>query len=66
MIYGKDLKQTLNSIADELARNIGDLIRSRVWKKEASKEEMAEMNITVSEIAKSLDKLRKIADRLRI
>lgn len=56
------MKQELNKIADELARNIGDLIRSRVWKKEASKEEMAEMNVIVLEIAKSLDKLRKIAN----
>lgn len=60
------MNRELSDIAEELARNIGDLIRSRVWKKEASKQEMAEMNITVSEIAKSLDKLRKIADRLRI
>ena len=56
------MNRELSDIADELARNIGDLIRSRVWKKEASKQEMAEMNIIVLEISKSLEKLRKIAN----
>lgn len=56
------MNRELSNIADELARNIGDLIRSRAWKKETSKQEMAEMNIIVLEIAKSLDKLRKIAN----
>lgn len=57
------MNRELSDIADELARNIGDLIRSRAWKKEASKQEMAEMNVIVLEIAKSLERLRKIANR---
>lgn len=56
------LNKELSKIADELASDISELIKSRVWRANVSKEEMAETNVLMLNISKSIEKLRRLAE----
>lgn len=55
------MNKELSKIADELSNNIIELVKSRVWRANVGKEEMAETNALVLNIAKSIEKLRRLA-----
>lgn len=60
--YKQFMNKELSNIADELAGNISELIKSRSWRANVSKEEMAETNVLMLSIAKSIEKLRRLAE----
>lgn len=55
------MNKELSNIADELASDISELIKSRVWRTNVSKDEMAETNALMLNISKSIEKLRRLA-----